>query len=89
MRPDVKDAYLREGGSEREVFLRAPADWDTQGAQRITILRAPASGLDGAPAAWRKTLNGYLLQNRDFLTLVGHKFGASSFGPRLYFSVSC
>ena len=81
---DIKSASLRADGFGRDAYLRAPSEWDPRGAQRIWKLRAPGYGLHDAALAFRKTLNGCVLQKRDSLALVGLKFQLASVDPCLY-----
>ena len=48
-------------------------------------LRAPVFGLHDAPAAFRETANGFLLQGQESLALAGLKFRVPTFDPTLFF----
>ena len=49
---DVKNAFLRAGGCDRDVILQAPVEWKPRSSDRIWKLKAPAFGLNGAPVAF-------------------------------------
>ena len=67
----IKSASLHTDGLCRGEFLRYPANWDPGGTRRIWELNAPACGLDGAPAALRKTLLRPLLRSDDSQARIG------------------
>ena len=47
----AKNALLKADNFNRGVYLHAPLEWNPKGSQRIWKLRAPARGLNVAPAA--------------------------------------
>ena len=67
----------------RDVFLRAPAEWDQLNPHRNWKLRAPAYVLTDAPA-YGLTTRKYLLNSGDPLARVGLQFRVSPFRPRLF-----
>ena len=81
----AENAFSQAGGSGRDAFLRAPIEWDPDGAHRIWKLRALADGLRDAPAAFRRILIRYLLSSENSPARAGLEFQAPSSGPRLYF----
>ena len=64
---DIENARLQVDALDREVYHRAPAERDPRRAQRIWRLKDPSYGLNDAPAVIRKTLDEYLLQEKDAL----------------------
>ena len=76
---------LQADGLKRDVFLRAPTEWDPSRAQHIWKLRAPPFGLNDAPVAFRNTLRGYLLRTEELSAKAGRKFQISSVDPYLHF----
>ena len=67
----IKDAFLQADGFGHEVFLRAPAAWDPESTHRVRKLRAPAYGLNAAPAPFHGALQRYLLSSAGSLGRVG------------------
>ena len=82
---NIKNALSQADGFGREVFVRAPLGWGPKTAYRIRKLRAPASGLKKASAAFQRTLGRYLLNSGASLSRAGLKFQVSSPEPRLNF----
>ena len=83
--PDIKNACLQADGFDRDVYLRAPCDWNSEDFRRVWNLRAPAYKLNDAPAAFHRSLRKYLVNSVDLPAAVGLRFDVSSFVPRLYF----
>ena len=81
----LKIAPLQAAVFQLEAFLRAPTGWDLSEPRRIRKWRAPACGLNDAPAAIRETLRTNLLCAEEFLAYAGLKIHVSSFGPRFFF----
>ena len=48
---ESKHAFLQENGFCRDVFSQAPGYWDPYCKTRVWKLKAPAFGLNNAPAA--------------------------------------
>ena len=82
---DIKHAFLKRDALRRNVFLRAPPEWEPSDFRRFWELNAPAYGLNDDPVAFRRTLQKYLLNNDQSLKAVGLLYKVSSFGPCLYF----
>ena len=51
---DVKYAFLQADGFERDVFLRAPMEWDPPCNERVWKRKAPAYGLNDAAVAFHR-----------------------------------
>ena len=77
--------FLRAGGFGREVFLRRQVERDPKDTRGIWKLPAPAYGLNGVPAAFRRALRRYMLNSVDSSARAGPKSHVSSLDPRLYF----
>ena len=60
-------------------------EWDPTCAARAWKLKAPAYGLNNAPAAFRRSLKRYLLNSELHMKCVGQRCQASTFGPCLFF----
>ena len=82
---DIKNAFLQADGSQREVFLLPPVEWDLSGTYSIWELHAPAYGLNNAPATLRRTLEGHSLRTEASLAFAGLKFQVQTFDPCLFF----
>ena len=80
----LEPRYPEADGIDREVYLRAPREWIPKDTSRVGRLRAPASGLHGAPVAFRRPLRKDLVNSAESLFGAGLRFEVSSFGPRLY-----
>ena len=81
----IGNAFLRADSFGREVFLHAPAEWGREITHSIWRLRAPAYGLNDAPAAFHGAPGRHLVESAKSLACVGLKFQVSSFDPRLNF----
>ena len=76
----IRGAYPQAGGRRHDVSLRAPAEWDPGGTNRICKFSSTAVGLNDAPAAFQGTLQ------RDLAPFSSLRLGsAGSRGPE----VSC
>ena len=73
----IKIASLQAGGFNRDVLLRAPAEWDPLNPRRAWKLPAPGKGVDDAPEAFRRSLQKYLLDSGNPLAKVGLQFPVS------------
>ena len=82
---DFKDAFLRAGGFERDVFLHAPEERDPPSGKRLWKLKAPARGLNDAPAAFHRSLKRNLSNSELFVEKVGLRRQASTSDPCLFF----
>ena len=81
-RLDVKNACPRADGFVRDAYRCAPSEWGPPGVRRIWLLKALAYGPNDAPAAFHRTLNGRLLQERASLVFVALKFRVSALHQR-------
>ena len=59
----IKNAFLQAGEFERDVFLHSPSEWDPPCEKRARKLKAPAYGLNDAPAAFRRSLKRHILNS--------------------------
>ena len=82
---DIKNAFLRAAGFDREVYLRAPCEWDSKDDRQVWKLRAPAYARKDAPVAVHRSLRKYLVASAGSLCSAGPRFELSSFGRRLYY----
>ena len=62
---DTKDALLQPDGSIRDVFLYASPGWEPSREKQTWKLKAPAYGLDGAPAAFHRSIKQHLLNSEE------------------------
>ena len=82
---DIKNVCLQADGFDREVYLRAPGEWEPKDSRRVWKLRPPAYGLNGAPVAFHRPLCKFLANFAESLSRVGLLFEVSWFDPRMYF----
>ena len=76
---------LQADDFDRDVFLHAPAGWGPLGKKRAWRRKAPAYGLNDAPAAFRRSLKRYLLNSELSMRCVSPRRQASAFDPSLFF----
>ena len=76
------DAFRHSEGFDREVYLRAPCEWNSKDTRGVGILRAPAHGLSDAPVAFRRPLRKYLVNSAESLSSVRIRSEVSPFNPR-------
>ena len=81
----IKNSVLQANGFDREVSLRTACDWNSKDASRAWKLREPACGLNGAPGTYRRPSRKYLVNSAESPSMLGPRFRASSFDPRLFF----
>ena len=63
----------------------APLEWDPPCQKRAWKLKAPAYGLNDAPAAFRRSLKRHILNSDLSVKNVGLRRKASAFDPCLFF----
>ena len=66
-------------------FLHAPLEWDSPCQKRVWKPKAPAYGLNGAPAAFHRSLKRHILNLGLFVKYVGLRRKASTFETCLLF----
>ena len=71
---DIKNARLQANSFDHDVIDHAPAEWDPSRTARTWKLRAPARGLNDAPAAFYNTLHKYLLGDEHSIEEIGFPF---------------
>ena len=74
---DIKNACLQADVFGREVYLRAPRGWNSKDARRVWKLRAPAYGLNDAPAVFHRSLRKYSANSVESLSSAGLRFEVS------------
>ena len=82
---DIKNAFLQSDGFDRDVFLHAPAEWDKSRMERAWNSKAPAYGVNDAPAAVRRSLERYILNSGLSMKCVGRRCQATTFDSCLFF----
>ena len=83
--PEIKNAFPQATGFDREVYLRAPREWNSKDTSRVWQLRKPAYRLHGAPAAIHRSLNTNQVHSAKSLSSVGLRRDVSPFDPFMYF----
>ena len=78
---DIENAFLQADGFGWDACLRAPAEWGPTCATRLWKLKAPAYGLNDAPAALRRSLKRYLLNSDLSMKCAGLRCQAPAFDP--------
>ena len=85
---DIKNAFLQADGFDRVVFLQAPDEWNPETECRVWKLKAPAYGLNDAPAAFHRSLKKHLLNKTLSMESTGLYCVGSPFDPCLFFTFS-
>ena len=83
---EIKNAFPQAHGFDREVYLRAPCEWNSKDTRRVWQLRKPAYRLHGAPAASHRSFHKNLVNSAKSLSSVGLRRDVSSFDPFMYFA---
>ena len=78
---DIKNAFLQADGFGREVFLQFPEECALPCGKRVWKLKAPAYGLNDAPAASRRSATRHLLNSELSVKDVGLRCQAPTFDP--------
>ena len=82
---DIENVFPQADGFGREVVLRVPCEWNPKDTRRVWKSRAPAYGLNDAPASFHRSLHRHPANSAESLSSVGLRPEVSSFGPRVYF----
>ena len=83
---DVRDAFLRVDGFERDVINQSPPEWLPGEPRRVRKLDAPSCCLNDTPVAPRWTPKRYLINNADSLEALDLRLEASQFDPFSFFA---
>ena len=83
--PRIKNAFSRPDGFDREVYLRAPSEWNSKDNRRARRLRAPAYGLNDAAVAAHRSPLQHLGNSVELPAGAGLRSEVPSFGPCLYY----
>ena len=82
---DIENAFLHAGDLDREVFLRAPREWNSQDTRRVWQMQTATYGLNDAPAAFHQPLRRYVANSAESLPIAKLRLEVSSFDPCMYF----